>query len=122
MEPQKIGGHFKALNNGAFFTPEENTTGMIVRTATMHTGAKMGILSTGIKKPLGIDDNSVPAILTCRGANLNTSSGAPGSSATLPFPVVVPAGQGLWAATSSTYSEFGVVYVTWDPLPAGVAV
>ena len=113
MEPQKIGANFGTRSNEPFFTPAQNTTGMIVRTATMHTGSSYGILSTGVKAPTGYTDGTVPVILSCRGT-APSSSGFPGASATLPFPVIIPAGQGLWAATTDTAR----VHVTWDALPA----
>ncbi|MCP1454492.1 MULTISPECIES: hypothetical protein [Pseudomonas] len=116
MEPQKIGTQFGTRANGVFFTPEQNTTGMIVRTATMHCGALYGILSTGTKKPTGYSDSTVPVILSCRGTQ-PTSTGFAGASATLPFPVIIPAGQGLWSEITSSWTDTAFVYVTWDPLP-----
>jgi hypothetical protein len=114
MEPQNIGTQFGTRFNEPFFTPAQNTTGMIVRTATMHTSGTYGILSTGVKAPSGYYDGTVPVILSCRGT-APAGSGFPGASATLPFPVIIPAGQGLWAANSS--GSTALVYVTWDPLP-----
>jgi hypothetical protein len=116
---EQIGAQFKSVYSNSFsteviFTPAQNVNGAVIRTANMHIGSIYAILSTGPKAPTGYTDTSVPVILAVRGT---TSTGnIPGDSATLPFAVTIPAGQGLWAAFGS--GGAGAAYVTYDLLPA----
>lgn len=116
MDAQPIGSNFKnnARGNLTLVTPAQNTTGMVLRTASLHIAAGFMILSTGTKAPSGYSDTSVPVVMACRG--ITGGNGFPGLSEVLPFPVIIPAGQGLWVASDS--SDQGYAYITWDPLPA----
>ncbi|WP_426113552.1 hypothetical protein [Pseudomonas sp. DSP3-2-2] len=115
---EQIGANFKSIaTNGeeVLLTPAQNVNGAVIRTATMHTGAAFGILSTGPTAPADYRAVNVPVILSVRGT-VPTSSGFQGTSATLPFSVTIPAGQGLWVAMAQ--GENSRAYITYDLLPA----
>lgn len=106
MEPVQIGSRFKSVATSytdAIFTPAQNVNGAVIRTATMICPVGNGILSTGATAPEGRWSTNIPVILS-----------AVAGSATLPFSVVIPAGQGLWAAM--TQNGGGTAYVTYDLL------
>ncbi|MHC8408310.1 hypothetical protein [Pseudomonas sp. TMB3-21] len=114
MEPQVIGSNFRnAQGRETIFTPAENTGGMIVRTATIHCGFGFAILATGTALPPAFGDLTVPVVLTVR-SDAATSSSYSGSSATLPFPVIIPAGKGLYFSGDSSQKDRA--YVTYDPV------
>ncbi|HEX8595397.1 MAG TPA: hypothetical protein VF682_19310 [Pseudomonas sp.] len=98
----------------AVFTPAQNVNGAILRTATMQVGAAYGILSTGATAPSGYSAVNVPVLLSVRGTNAPAGSNA-GASVSLPFPLTIPAGKGLWVALSQAGD--GKAYVTYDLLP-----
>lgn len=107
MEPVQIGSRFKSVATSyaeAIFTPAQNVNGAVVRTATMISPAGNGFISAGTTIPEGRWVTNVPVILS-----------AVGGSSTLPFPVTIPAGQGLWVAM--TQNGGGTAYVTYDLLP-----
>jgi hypothetical protein len=124
----------------AVFTPAQNVNGAILRTATMQVGAAYGILSTGATAPSGYSAVNVPVLLSVRGTNAPAGATAPsgysavnvpvllsvrgtnapagsnaGASVSLPFPLTIPAGKGLWVALSQAGD--GKAYVTYDLLP-----
>ncbi|MGE7957027.1 hypothetical protein ACQKQA_10595 [Pseudomonas sp. NPDC089530] len=107
MEPVQIGSHFKSVATSyedVIFTPAQNVNGAVVRTATMISPSGNGFLSAGTTIPSGRWVTNVPVILS-----------AVNGSSTLPFPVTIPAGQGLWVAM--TQNGGGTAYVTYDLLP-----
>ncbi|OCX19502.1 hypothetical protein BBI10_13915 [Pseudomonas graminis] len=115
---EQIGAKFKSVATNytdVIFTPAQNVNGAVIRTATMHIGSSYGILTTGATAPNDYYDVSKPVILSVRGT-APAGSGFPGASATLPFQVTIPAGQGLWVAMGQ--GGGGQAYVTYDLLPA----
>ncbi|MCP1516757.1 hypothetical protein J2Y74_001067 [Pseudomonas migulae] len=114
MEPQVIGSTFKSVRGlGAIFTPAQNTAGMIIRTATLHSGKGYAILSTGTVAPTIYTDLSVPVVLAVRG-DAESSGSFGGAGETLPFPLIIPAGQGLWFAGAN--GSMDSAYVSYDPV------
>lgn len=115
---EQIGAKFKSVATSyteVIFTPAQNVNGAVIRTATMHISSSFGILATGATAPDDYYDVTKPVILSVRGT-APTTSGSPGASATLPFQVTIPAGQGLWVAMGQNGG--GRAYVTYDLLPA----
>lgn len=116
MEPVQIGSKFVNASPyngsvGVLITPANNTNGVIIRTASIDIGAIYSILTTGPKAPTGYFDLAVPVVLSCRGTE--AGQGFPGAAAALPYPILIPAGYGLWYATGG---GTGHAYVTYDPV------
>jgi len=112
---EQIGSLFKSsLPNGGsaqLVAPAANVNGLVLRTATITAGNAWSILSTGTTAPTSDIDVTRPVILACRGAAAaNTGAGA---SATLPFQITIPAGYGLWLASSGSFNG---AYITYDLL------
>lgn len=104
---EQIGAKFRGtLTNdvAVLITPAENVNGAVIRTATMNTFSGNGILSTGTTAPFSRNVANVPVILSVNSGTSNLS-----------YPVVIPAGYGLWAAL--TQNGAGAAYVTYDLLP-----
>ena len=120
MEPQPIGTKFYNAELSDFasrvlISPAANVNGLILRTASLAVGTAILRLTTGTKAPSGYEDKTVPTILVCNGAGISSGSNY-GDYATLPFPLVIPAGQGLFAYVNQSGS--GKVAITYDLVPA----
>ena len=114
MAEQTIGSIFKTVSANTnvvqLIAPAENTNGMTLCTATMHTGPYYVALTVGTKAPKSYTDLTVPYIFSCRGTAVG--SGYPGKAENLPYPLVIPAGQGLWVAAG----DVAIVSVTYQPV------
>lgn len=92
--------------------PSSNTAGLYIRTATLEsapstvTGALSVSLYAGPTAPAAPGDNTVRNVM-----NVYAFGGA-GSDALLPYPVFLPAGEGLWFASVGA----GAVNITYDLL------
>ncbi|XVJ46820.1 hypothetical protein ACDZ94_20170 [Pseudomonas sp. UBT] len=102
---QTIGSKFKSARADSGVTqlvaPSENTNGITLCTAGITIPANLAWLNTGPVAPPNHFGMTTPAILV---------SGAGG--ATLPYPVVIPAGQGVWLSSYST----GFASITYEPI------
>lgn len=92
--------------------PSSNTAGLYIRTATLEcapstgTGTLAVSLYAGPTAPAFPGDNAVRNIM-----DLYSFNGA-GSDARLPYPLFLPAGEGLWFASGGA----GGVNITYDLL------
>ncbi|WP_435036869.1 hypothetical protein [Pseudomonas neuropathica] len=106
MEVQPIGAkHFSSSSTGVvqIVKPADNVSGVVIRTGVMSSGG-YSILSAGTASPSDAFDFSKP-ILLMAGAAVTSQ---------LQYPISLPAGRGLWMATSG---NAGTVFVTYDLLP-----
>lgn len=114
MAAQQIGSKTKSVSvNGVaqLISPAENTNGFTLCTASMHIGASYMGLSVGKVAPANYWSNTAPYILSCRAVS-SSGSGLPGDSANLPYPLEVPAGQGLWV----TSGDAAFAFITYEPI------
>ncbi|MGX9379018.1 hypothetical protein [Pseudomonas sp. JQ36] len=106
MEVQQIGAkHFSGSSTGVvqIVNPADNVSGVVIRTAEMSSGS-YSILSAGTVKPNNAFDFSTPILLMAGTTAISQ----------LQYPISLPAGRGLWMATSA---NAGTVFVTYDLLP-----
>jgi hypothetical protein len=119
MTPVQLGSNFFSASSVSgdrqIIAPSANTNGIIIRTATFHIGDDYAILATGLKAPAAFFVDT-PVILSGRGVK-GTSSGFQGNGFVLQYPIVIPAGYGLWFSKSGSDSSAGV-FVTYDLVPA----
>ncbi|MBW8353983.1 hypothetical protein P7C00_11335 [Pseudomonas sp. JDS08PS003] len=106
MEPVTLGQKFISANvtrKQQLIAPSANVNGIILRT-TQIVGSSLSFISTGTAEPSYWSGPGVPVLLM-----------AWSSSETLPNPVYLPPGNGLWA-----YENNGqlLVFITYDVLPA----
>lgn len=115
---EKIGSKFVSVTSDSnvvtkLIDPATNTTGVTIRTATMHMGQGYSLLFSGTAAPGNVRGVANPVVLSCRGGANASSNFVAGAAVTLPYPIAIPAGQGLWFAKTSTSDEAGV-YLTYD--------
>ena len=108
MAAQKIGIQTKVatLSNNVqqLIAPSENTNGITLCTASIHLDASANgfiTLNTGTVAPASAF-SPYPSVLAARSS----------AAANLPYPLVIPAGQGLWV---SSYAG-GYAYISYEPV------
>lgn len=112
MDAVKIGNNFRTVNPTAvtqIVDPATNVNGLIIRTGAIVSSTGSLNLWAGQSAPTGVGDRSKPAIF---GANGSAAGGA-NAQVLLPYPLYVPAGQGLWAHANVPGA---VISLTWDLL------
>ena len=88
--------------------PNSNTNGVIIRTASCTPSNGWVTLYTGASTPSGAHDPDNPIIFGSAG---NSTSGG-NAIVWLPYPLYIPAGQGVWGLNSGA----GEISMTWDVL------
>ncbi|MCO7579186.1 hypothetical protein Q7O56_25205 [Pseudomonas protegens] len=113
MNAVKVGKNYLTVNPGSnvvqVVAPAANTSGVIVSTCLISTSNGGVGVFTGTSAPSSIVDQSKPIIFS---ANASSAVGT-GSELALPYPLFLPAGQGLWLAASVPGAA---VALTWDVL------
>ncbi|WP_404939078.1 hypothetical protein P7C00_11585 [Pseudomonas sp. JDS08PS003] len=103
MESVKLGALFKnasIFGTAQLISPAANVNGVIIRTGAFSANSS-GIVTTGNVAPTGVGDISKPILAATGPAAL-----------TLPYPITLPAGYGLWISTNNN----GNAYITYDLL------
>ncbi|WP_395602190.1 hypothetical protein AB4P97_05715 [Pseudomonas sp. A1230] len=113
MNAVKVGKNYLTVNPGSnvvqVVAPALNTSGVILSTCLISTTNGGAGVFTGTSAPSSIVDQSKPIIFSANaGSAVNT-----GSQLALPYPLFLPAGQGLWVAASVPSAA---VALTWDVL------
>lgn len=90
MDPVQIGSKFYNSSGPTYantiIKPADNVNGVVIRTGTF-SGSPNSLVSTGTSAPTGVTDITKPLV----GKILTT-----GQVVTLPYPIYLPAGYGLW--------------------------
>ena len=106
MDVQPIGSkHFSSSVSGVvqIINPADNVSGVIIRTSSMQA-LSWTIVSTGATKPKDAYDFSSSVLMAAVG---NTSKEQQ-------YPISLPAGFGLWAASAGSAAT---LFLTYDLLP-----
>jgi hypothetical protein len=102
MEPVTLGAKFynsDAIGVTELIKPEDNVAGVVIRTCTA-TGSFNAALITGTTKPKDASDyRAKPALLTLGGNTIQ-----------LPYPVLLPAGFGLWSTSMNGNIRVSLTY------------
>ncbi|MGE8395636.1 hypothetical protein HFV04_012995 [Pseudomonas sp. BIGb0427] len=107
MEPVKVGKHFFNGHPTAVtqvINPAENKEGVYLRTTTLCTGGGTLNLYSGPVAPAYLGDPAVHAIF-------GGVDGGNNSQYTLPFPLFIPAGYGLWTVANNAIAA---ISLSWD--------
>ncbi|MFJ4143517.1 hypothetical protein [Pseudomonas sp. NPDC089734] len=114
MYPVKVGKNFRTLSplRGVvqLVSPEENVNGLIITTGLIAAANGAVNVFIGATAPTSLTDFSKAIIFSGNG---NSAAGS-NAEVVLPFPLLVPAGNGLWAASQTTGTA--AVAMTWDLL------
>lgn len=119
MEASKIGKHFRSLYpNGSvvqLVAPSENTDGLSIRYANAAAGNGYVNLYASPKPPSGPGDIDT-RIVFCSN---NPGRAGEQSQVFLPYPLLIPAGHGIWASSGSFQAgaaPTGGLGLSWDLL------
>lgn len=107
MEPVKVGKHFYYGHPTSMIqvvNPADNTQGVHLRTTTLCTGGGAINVYSGPKAPARLGDTTVHCIF-------GGIDGRNDSQYTLPYPLFIPAGYGLWTAANNPTAA---ICLTWD--------
>ncbi|MBX8619558.1 hypothetical protein K5D48_21100 [Pseudomonas cichorii] len=114
MYPVKVGKNFRNVSplRGVVqvIAPEDNLNGVIITTGLIAAANGTVNVFTGATAPTSLTDLTKPLVFSGNG---NSGAGS-NAEVVLPFPLLIPAGNGLWAASQSTGTA--AVALTWDLL------
>ncbi|ASE24353.1 hypothetical protein D3X12_15495 [Pseudomonas protegens] len=115
MDEVKIGKNYTTISplKGVvqIVAPAQNVAGVVIRTSCIASGKGTVNVIAGLKTPTGITDISQAVIF---GANGNTASPGHSYEAFMPYPLFIPASQGLWVVGDDAGSS--AIALTWDIL------